>query len=277
MPKTKDIFSEAEKQRQYQLSEARRHKIVKSNDLVQKARFQLTLQEQKIILYLISKIKPSDDNFIYQDFSITDFCKVCGIDYKSGKNYKHVKDTIKALSDKSVWLIHDAGAETLVRWINKAWVNKKSGIIKLRLDDDMKPYLLQLQERFTSYELYYTLAMRSQYSIRLYEILKSYEYRRRKDFEIDELKRILFADNYTRYPDFKRKVIDIAIREINDLSDINVTYEVIKTGRKVSKIEFFIKLKKDIDERMQTWTRIEEILNPAQMTLFDIESAEVTS
>ena len=265
MPQIRDDSKE-----QYRdLMEVRTRLVVKSNDLIQKARFQLSLQEQKIILYLISKIKPDDDDFVHQDFSIIDFCKVCGIDYDNGGNYKAVKDAIKALSDKSVWLMLESGAETLVRWVNKAWINKKSGIIKMRMDDDMKPYLLQLQSRFTQYELFYTLAMRSQYSIRLYELLKSYEFKKKWTFDIDELKRLLSAENYARFPDFKRKVIDISMREINDLSDLNISYQVIKTGRKFGKIEFYISLKKDIDERMRTWARIEEAINPAQMSLFD--------
>ena len=247
----------------------RDYKVVKSNDLIQKSRFQLALQEQKIILYMISKIKPEDEDFILQDFSVAEFCKVCGIDSTSGGNYKYVKDTIKSLADKSLWLTLDSGTETLVRWINKAWINKKSGIVKIRLDDDMKPYLLQLQERFTQYELLYTLAMRSQYSIRLYELLKSYEYQHRKIFDIEDLKRILSAENYNRFPDFKRKVLDISLREINDLSDLNATYEIIKEGRRYAKLEFSMRLKKDMSERLQTWARIDEVINPAQISLFE--------
>lgn len=256
------------------LSEVRDYKVVKSNDLIQKSRFQLSLQEQKIILYMISKIKPDDEAFMEQEFRVLEFCKVCGIETNSGKNYKNVKDTIKALADKSVWLTLETGTETLVRWINKAWVNRRSGVIKIRLDDDMRPYLLQLQERFTSYELLYTLAMKSQYSVRLYELLKSYEYRHRKIFEIEELKRILSAENYSRFPDFKRYVLDISMREINDLSDLAVTYEIVKDGRRYAKLDFSIKLKKDLDERMRTWAKIEEVINPAQMSLFEKVSGE---
>ena len=251
------------------LSEMRDYKVVKSNDLIQKSRFQLALQEQKIVLYMISKIKPDDDSFMEQEFSVLEFCRVCGIETNSGKNYKNVKDAIKTLADKSVWIMLENGTETLVRWINKAWINKKSGIVKIRLDDDMKPYLLQLQERFTSYELLYTLAMKSQYSVRLYELLKSYEWRHRQTFQIEELKRILSAENYTRFPDFKRYVLDISMREINDLSDLTVTYEIVKEGRRYAKLDFSIKLKKDLDERMRTWAKIEEVINPAQMSLFE--------
>jgi plasmid replication initiation protein len=257
------------KEIEMKLSEIRDYKVVKSNDLIQKSRFQLSLQEQKIILYMISKIKPDDEIFMEQEFKIIEFCRVCGIETNSGKNYKNVKDAIKALADKSVWVTLETGSETLVRWINKAWINRKSGVIKIRLDDDMKPYLLQLQERFTSYELLYTLAMKSQYSVRLYELLKSYEWRHRQTFQIEELKRILSAENYTRFPDFKRYVLDISMREINDLSDLTVTYEIVKEGRRYAKLDFSIKLKKDLDERMRTWAKIEEVINPAQMSLFE--------
>jgi len=250
------------------LTEARGYLVVKSNDIIQKARFQLSLQEQKIILYLISRIKPSDEDFVHHDFSIVEFCKVCGIDHSSGGNYKAVKEAIKTLSDKSVWLLFETGVEVLVRWINKAWLSKKSGVIRLRLDDDMKPYLLQLRERFTQYELLYTLAMRSQYSIRLYELLKSYEYKGGWLFEIDELKQLLSAEKYTRFPDFKRYILDTALREINDLSDLIVSYEIIKVGRKYGKVEFEIKRKEDMEERLKTWARIDEAINPAQFSLF---------
>lgn len=253
------------------LSELRDYKVVKSNDLIQKSRFQLSLQEQKIILYMISKIKPDEEYFNIQNFSIKEFCRVCGIDNTNGKNYKNVKDAIKTLADKSVWIILENGTESLVRWINKAWINKKSGIIKIRLDDEMRPYLLQLQNRFTSYELLYTLAMKSQYSIRLYELLKSYEYLHKKLFKIEEFKQLLSAENYIRFPDLKRYVLDIAMREINDLSDITVTYEIIKEGRRYAKLDFSIKHKKGLDERIKTLSMIDNVLSPEQMCLFKKE------
>lgn len=101
--------------------------------------------------------------------------------------------------------------QIIVRWISKARIAPKSGMIKIKLDDDMKPYLLQLRKKFTQYRLYYTLAMRSQYSIRLYELLKSYEWQNGKIFDIEELKAILNAAHYIQYGDFRRNVLIIAI------------------------------------------------------------------
>ena len=246
----------------------RTHKVVKSNEVLQKARFQLTVQEQKIILYLISKIKPNDKDFHSNKFDIQEFCDVCGIDNRNGKNYVNLKTTIKNLSDKSLWVRVDK-SEILYRWINDAVINKDSGVIQIQFHDRMKPFLLELKSNFTQYELLYILAMQSQYGIRLYEVLKSHEFKKEFTFDLEELKNMLMATKYSSYSDFRKRVLVTAAREINDLSDINVIYEPIKNKQKVVKLKFLISPKEDLDERMQTWKRIDHIINPNEVSLIE--------
>ena len=247
--------------KQKKLLELRSHMVVKGNDLIQNSRFNLQLQEQKIILYLISKIKPDDIELKEYVFEILEFCQVCGLDADNGTNYRNIRQTLKDLRDKSLWVTLQDGSETTLAWIDRVTMNRNSGTVKIKIDDMMKPYLLQLRERFTQYELMYTLGMKSQYSLRLYELMKSYEFQHGKVFDIEDLKVRLSAVNYARYPDFKRKVLDIAMREINSLTDINVTYEIIKESRRYAKIMFAIKLKKDLDTRMETWKNIDQVIN----------------
>jgi plasmid replication initiation protein len=132
--------------------------------------------------------------------------------------------------------------------------------VKLKLDEDMKPYLLELKENFTQYELIYTLAMRSQYSTRLYELLKSYQFKKHVIFDIDELKKLLFAEIYNRGNDFKDRVLETATREINKLTDIWVTYELIKIGRRFAEVEFRI-TQKNTGDRLNAWSSISEIID----------------
>jgi Protein involved in initiation of plasmid replication len=245
---------------------SRGYHVVKNNELIQKARYDLSMQEQKIILYLISKVKPDDEDFKLYEFQIKDFCEVCGIDESNGGNYVMLKDTIKKLMDKSNWvtIIKDGEeAETILRWVEKAYLYKKSGIIKIRLDNDMKPYLLNLKKQFTKYSLYFTLAMKSKYSLRIYELLKSYQNLEKCEFEIEKLKLMLTAEKYASFADFKIKVLDIAVREINTYSDISVSYELEKQGRKYHKIKFKIiqKYNQDFEETMKLWKNINEKLN----------------
>jgi plasmid replication initiation protein len=241
--------------------ETRNYPVVKANDLIQKTRYDLSLQEQKLVLHLIQLITPDDKEFTEYQFSIQDYCKICEIDYKNGKNYQNIKKSLKALSDKSFWVEID-NKEVLMRWVHEIEIDKSSGIIEVQLHEKLKPYLLQLKQFFTKYNYLYVMSMRSQYSIRLYEILKSYENVRGIIYEIDELRKVLGMSKniLPRWVDLKRFVIEQAIKEINELTDILVRYDTIKKGRSVFEVVFHISSKDEKSKVMAQW-KIEKRLN----------------
>lgn len=244
--------------------------VIKGNELIQKSRFELSLPEQKTIAFICSMIKPiketeKETSFqLEYDFDIQEYCKICGIDYNNGKNYADVKAILKKLRDKSMWLTLEDGSETLVSWIAKPKINKRSGIVRIRLDDDLIPYLFNLKKRFTKYQLYNILAMKSAFSVRMYELMKSYCNLKTITFDLDELKRLLMVENvksYERFPDFRRKVLEKAISEINELTDIRVRYEPITRGRKVIKLKFNISELKEYNPKI---TKAEELTKPQE-------------
>lgn len=250
----------------------REYFVVKGNELIQKSRFELSLPEQKTIAFICSLIKPTDTiektkGLSFQleyEFNIRDYCKICGIDYDNGKNYADVKSTLKKLSDRSIWITFDKNPneEVLCRWLSKVRSNKKSGIVQIKLDEDLIPYLFELKEKFTQYQLYNILGMKSAFSVRIYELMKSYAFQRTITLELDELKNLLMVDNVKSYANFnlfKTKVLDIAVREINELTDINIRFEPITKGRKVIKVKFHIEHKKPI-ESLITSKKIQDIL-----------------
>lgn len=247
------------------LTEQREYSVVKANVLIQKTRFTLSLQEQKIILRLIQMITPEDKELKLYKFSIKEFCNFCGIDNTSGKNYSNIKNTLKKLSDKSYWIILPNGKKTIVRWIEKPYIDPRGGVIELKLDNDMKPFLLQLKEHFTAYSLYYTITMKSKYSIRMYELLKSYQNMSKCNFDILELKKALMTEKYTQWNDFKRYVLTPSLKEINLLTDLEITYDLQKEGKQFSHIIFTIRHKTDISERLEAWNEIEQRLNSKQI------------
>lgn len=274
-------MNEEQKPYSNELSQLRDYKVVKSNELIQKSRFDLSTQEQKIILYLISKIRPDDTELHEFEFSIVEFCKICGIDYANGKNYGNIKKTIKSLNDKSIWVPLKDGGETTIRWIERPYINKNSGTVKIKLDELMKPYLLQLHDRFTQYELLYTLPMKSQYAIRFYEWLKSYEWKKTVEMEIEDLKRMLNAEHYTRFYDFKKKVLEISMKEIADFTDLKVEYTLKKKGKQFTGIVFQIGTKHDLSERMSTLQKINQQITrkPAKnpITVTPVSETEETA
>lgn len=220
-------------------------RVRKANELIQKARFSLSLQQQKIILYLISKIKPTDTDFHEYVFEIKAFCEACGIDSDGGTIYSEIKEAIKNIADKSLWIKMPDGRETLLRWIAKASIEPRTGTLTIRLDNDMKPYLLQLNKNYTTYDLVYTLSYKSKYSVRLYELIKSIHYDEQKAFSyvysVEELKKLLGAETYKSYSHFKQFALEPAINEINKVSDKTVGYEIAeKEGKRITHLSIHI-------------------------------------
>jgi len=253
-------LSEATENENFLLEKERNYFVVKSNELIQNSRFQLSLQEQKIVLYLISKIRPEDIELKSYTFEISEFCKLCGLDAGSGANYKYIRQTLKNLRDKSIWITLPDGSETTFAWVEQVTLYQKSGKAVIKINENMKPFLIDLQERFTKFELFYTLIMKSQYSPRLYEIMKSYEFVKEKTFTLEEIKKILAAEMYKNYADFKRRVIDVAIKEINELTDIKVFYKPNKKGKTVVSITFFIEKEKNVLKNLTARAKIEQKL-----------------
>lgn len=228
-----------------QVQSGREMEIYKRNDMIQKGRHELTLQEQRCVLYAISKIKPDDTVFQEYTFELSDFYKLCGLQKES---YTELKAILIGLKQKTWWVETAPDVESTVSWFNKVRTNKKSGTVTVRFDDDMMPYLLELSKQdafYTHYQLKYILPMKSQYAIRLYELLKSYQ---RNNFEwffdIDVLKKQLNCENYKDFYDFRRWVIEPAVAEINEFTDIKINWEPVKEGRKVARVTFYMVGKK---------------------------------
>jgi plasmid replication initiation protein len=229
----------------------RNHLVVKHNSIIQKTRYSLSTQQQKVLLYTISKIQPGDDDFKEYVFELKDLCILFGID-NHGQNYDNFRDNVKKLADASFWLLDKDRNSVLVRWFSKVIISNDNTKVNIRFDADLKPWLLELAGQFTQYELSNTLLMKSRYSIRIYEILKSYEAIGMYKTDLETLKVLLdCAGDYKIIGDFKRRVLDVAMAEINEYSDLEVEYTLLRTNRAYTHIMFSIN-RKDRDRQVIT-------------------------
>lgn len=249
---------EKEQKTQQEIAVQRNYFTIKANELV-RARYALSVQGMKLINFMISRIKPDEDLTKEKTFEIKEFYDLCGITDVGGSSYQHIKMTLKAIADKSVYVPIEGGV-TLVRWLSTVDVIEDSGTVTYKFFERMIPYIHQLKERFTKFPLIYTLPMTSQYSIRLYELFKSYESLGEFRIELEELKKNIDATNYVRYPDFRRFVVETALNEINEYSDLSVEYEPVKQGRKVVKLKFFIQQKTAM-EKIKSLASVEQKLD----------------
>lgn len=226
--------------------------VVKSNKLVE-ARQRLSVQEQRLILLLISKIRPEDVNFLWYKFQIMDLAKFLGLE-KSKRIYIDVRKAVRKLMKRVITV--DRKARNIdLHWIEAAEYGDK-GNVKICINQVLKPYLLNLQGHFTKYYIGYVIHLRSTYSIRIYELLKRFENLGEATFEVDRLKHILGVDRdeYKLYGHFKSKVILVAQKELKEKTDVTFTFEEIKEGKKVASIRFVIKK----NERKQTFLALPE-------------------
>lgn len=217
--------------------------VMKSNELIQKFKFTLSKMELRIVNYLIANINSPlyDEEFNTMTFDISDFYKAMGIENATGSTYNYIKNIIYGLKHKDSGWVDMGDYETIVSWIEKPKIHKKSGQIEIKLDDDLKPYLLKMNG-FIQARMNYYYQMNSKYSMRLYELLKSWEGRKTVRFEVIELRASIDAmkKSYDNFGMLKLKVINPSVEEINEITDINISYKEIKRGRKVTHLEFTI-------------------------------------
>lgn len=244
-----------------QESKERSYLVVKDTQLITKSRYSLSLQQQKILLYFISRIKPDDEDNTMYELSIKDFAKICGYVEDSGFYYQTIKADIKELHDKSSWIEMENGKEVLFSWIDRAEINKGKGTIRVSFHYTVAPYLFELRERYTKYSLSNILCLTHKYSIRLYEYLCAVRYKGNFKISIDELKKRLDAETYVKYSHFKDRVLNPSVSDIVQYTDMNISYETEKTGKAVSHIVFKFNEKSDYDNLMTDIAK-ENYINP---------------
>lgn len=215
--------------------------VVKSNQVIE-ASYRLSVVEQRVILSAIAKIpkmcEVSDDE-IYT-VNVQDL-HALGIHEKTA--YRDLKEAVNRLYDRSISL--DLGDKLVkMRWIQRIEFTNNQGAIALRFSKDILPFISNLKANFTQYLLSEVSKMQGVYSVRIYELLIQYKEIGGRLMSIDDLRGML--DLGTRYKttgNLIAWVINPAIEEINNLTDLKVTAKPTKTGRRFTHISFTIKQK----------------------------------
>ncbi|MGS4869509.1 replication initiation protein RepM, partial [Acinetobacter baumannii] len=127
------------------------------------------------------------------------------------------------------------------RWVSKIAYVDSAGIVELTFAPDVIPLITQLEKSFTAYQLKQISSLTSKYAIRLYELLIQWRsVGKTPMFDIDDFrfKLGLAEGDYTKMANFKVRVLDAALNQINELTDIIASYEQHKVGRTISGFSF---------------------------------------
>ncbi len=224
-------------------------------DTIVEARYSLTPEQNDFLDIFLTEIDDEDSNKLEYTLELRKYTNM----FPKGKMKNVYRDLSKAVSgfeNKGFSIISDSKKEHYA-WFSKITYNNGEGTISLEIGRSFKEVLIQMR-RAAYYNLKFPLSLTNIYSKRIYYMLKQYE---DTGFRIDNLedlrKKLECPDSYNKWSLFKVKVLDVAMREINN-TDILVDYEAIYAKNKIVRIKFNIRKKNVIDGTTYTSLSLSE-------------------
>jgi plasmid replication initiation protein len=226
--------------------------IRKANELVE-ARYRYDIWETRIFAQMLSMVKYEDTDFQEYKIHLNDVIKTFNLD-GGGKAYKLLVQGAKGLVNKKLLIERERdGQQTeLDTWLltSAEYLKSPNGegnYVVVTFHPALKPYLLELKNRYLVYDIRNILKLTSSYSIRIYELLKQYEKIGKRTFEVENLKLILgiLPGEYKLYGHFKDKVILKAQQDLAKETDISFDFEEGKKGKKIVSVTFHIRGNKE--------------------------------
>jgi plasmid replication initiation protein len=201
------------------------------------AKYTLTRGEIDLILALLTVIKKDDKDFKDYIFDIEE------LEHKFSRklNSQQLQNSVEKIFSKSLKIEISKNRWKMFNWFS--YFEYNNGLITCRFDKDLKPYLLEIKERFVISDLRMILPMRSSYSKRIYLLLKEYAKIGERTFTIKKLQEILVVptSHRERYNKFKVSVLQKAETDINKFTDLEVKLSEKKRAKKVVEITYTIK------------------------------------
>jgi len=229
--------------------------IRQANKFVERIQPKWSSITQRFFLYCIAKINKNKEHFEKLEINIADLPIILGYEENTKLKGNELRDIYEQLHKNSSVQIIDEKSKRYraVYLFQEIDFNTEQGKIIILFSDAMREQILQLRVKkmpFTDIKYKEVVGMNGSYSSRLIELLHQYRIIGKRTFLIEELRKFLSVpeSSYKLFKDFKKRVIEQAVKEINDneKSSITVEYNTFRVGRSIGKIEFIIKPRKKI-------------------------------
>lgn len=255
--------------------------VVKSNKLVQ-ALQTLSLSETRLLQLAIVDARETGQGLSTDEpleLSAIRYAKTFHVSPDAA--YLALIEAEDSLFKRQFTITNDDGSLTKSRWIQDANYRKGEGRILVTLTRVVIEHVTNIdgfEQYFTSYHLQKTSELKSVYAVRLYELLMQWKsIGKTPIFELNKFRNQLGigVNEYIRIEAFKRRVLDMAIDQINKFSDINLKYEQHKKGRSISGFSFSFKQKKLAHQRIKKSSDAFFKMTDAQRYLFSNKLSEL--
>ncbi len=222
-----------------EIEDNKNNMVVKHQDLVHGARYRLGEIALKTLSLLISIVKTEDTEFHQYAIKLNDFKELTGA--SSNEIFKYVDVMTNELMSNPFWI-----GNVKLNWVTAAEYIEGQGVVKFEIHRHLKPYLLELKKNFLKYDITNILLLKSGYVIRLYELCKdnlAEATRYKKDIQsvvfemkIEKLQELFEIPKSYLYKDIRVHIIDKAVKQFKEKTDIQISYKEQKIGRRVDKI-----------------------------------------
>ena len=203
----------------------RKNGVIRGNtDFFRTARYGLTLQEHRIVYYAILRGQQEGKPFEPVTLSITEFKEL--FELSGGNYYTAIRNLSNKMVGRVVEVIYkdNEGTHLLqAPWLVGIRYHAKTGTVTIEPNKNLQPFFEG--KPFTDTEFAFLIKFTSQYSERLYEIIKTFAYKSIADFNLEDLReRLKVGKKYPNYNDFKKRVIQPAVDDINEFTDLDIDF-----------------------------------------------------
>lgn len=216
---------------------------IRQHNAITAARYDYSACQLDLLFCLLSQLKKEDSPDIPYRINIGDVERMTGRQW----NYQQLQEATADMGSRMFEVESDKTYKQL--WMfQKVEYIKGQGCLEIVLSKFIRPYLFELKDNFTSYQLHSALKLSSKYAKRIYQLASQWkDIGETKAYTIDELKLMLKLkdphgkqpEQFEKFSQFKARVLDIAMRQINEHTDIKINYNLIKQGRSFHSIRFY--------------------------------------
>ncbi|WP_026804099.1 replication initiation protein [Aliarcobacter lanthieri] len=213
--------------------------VVQKNSFIRGGFTFLDVRDIKILKLLVSKVNAKNKEF--EDYYYITKDEVRAFNFNERNIHSYIKTSLRKLSSVFIVVKNDDKEEIEISLIGKIIYDKRNGIYKVPLSEDLKEYLLDIKDKFTKYNLENLINLKRKEEIKLYEYLKSISFEIFA-ISIDNLKTIMEINkkSFDSFFNFHKKLKE-CVESINSFTDINVKFTVLKKGSKSNNVQFTIK------------------------------------
>ena len=234
--------------------------VVKDNALIN-ASYNLETAEQRLIMLAVINARETGQGITADsklEIHASDYAKHFNVSTDAA--YKVMKEAVNNLFERKFSYVAEykkTGKTGVVRsrWVSRVFYVDSLAILEITFAPDVVPLVTRLEEHFTSYQLKQVSNLTSKYAIRLYELLIAWrEVGKTPQIELSEFRQKIGVENgeYERMHHFKARVLEPAIKQINEHTDITASYEQHKRGRTISGFSFRFKQKAQPKKQQKT-------------------------